>query len=516
MSRAARTLLLALATLTACGLLPAAVQAAFPGTNGKVAFTSARNGFPADSDLYTMGADGSAQTRITSLERDELYPSWSPDGTKLVFERNAGLRPDVWSANADGSNRRQLTTDAAGDFHPAWSPNGAKIVFASDRDAAQGTADLFVMNADGTGQVNITSTPGVNEDYPSWSPDGAQIAFSRDGDIYTASPDGSSLAALTQTPAIDVEPDWSPDGNQIVFRTGFSANDEIWKMNANGTGQVNLTNNGSLVDERPSWSPAGDKIVFVRGAFDNADVYVMNANGSGVTRLTNNTFLDTQAAWQPIPAPAAAGYPRPKGAGPMRAALVPAYRPCKYPNRRHGPPLDHPSCSPPKLMSRYLTLGSPDANGKVANMFATFSSRPIVGDPTTPADEADVNIHIAITDVRRRSDLSDYSGELRVRAAYRRQTDRDNNVTAGGGNDAGTSTDAAWAFTVNCVPTASTSVGSTCAYWTSIDAVTPGVIREGRRAILEYGKFEVWDGGADNRWQTQDNDLFLTQGLFVP
>ena len=515
MARALRTILVAALALTACGLVAAAAQAAFPGTNGKLAFTSARNGFPSDSDLHTMASDGSAQTRITSLDGDELYPSWSPDGGKLLFEHNAGSRPDVWIANADGSGAQQLTEDPAGDYHPAWSPNGAKIVFASDRDAAQGTSDLFIMNTDGSGEANITNTPAVNEDYPSWSPDGARIAFSRDGDIYTANSDGTSLAALTATPATDVEPDWSPDGNQIAFRTGYTANDEIWKMNANGTGQTNLTNNGSTVDERPSWSPAGDKIAFVRGAFNNADVYVMNPDGTSVTRLTNNAFVDGQAAWQPIPLPAPTGYARPKGAGPLKMALVPGYRPCKFPNRTHGLPLDSPSCNPPKLMSRYLTLGSPDANGQPANMFATFSARPIVGDPTTPADEADVNIHIAITDVRNR-DLSDYTGNLRVRAAYRRQTDRDNNVTTGGGTDAATSTDAAWAFTANCTATASATIGSTCAYWTSIDAVTPGVIREGKRAVLQYGKIEVWDGGPDGNWQTQDNDLFLTQGVFVP
>ncbi len=145
--------MVAAVVLTACALAPAAVQAAFPGTNGKLAFSSARDGFPADSDLYTMAGDGAAQTRITSFDGDELFPSWSKDGTKIVFERNPGLRPDVWVANADGSNATQLTQDAAGDYHPAWAPSGAKIVFASDRDDAQGTSDLFVMNADGSAEA---------------------------------------------------------------------------------------------------------------------------------------------------------------------------------------------------------------------------------------------------------------------------------------------------------------------------------------------------------------------------
>ena len=154
-------------------------------------------------------------------------------------------------------------------------------MFASDRDAARGMYDLFTMKVDGTSQVNITNTPDIVEDYPNWSPDGSKIVFSRDGNLYTVTPAGGSLTQLTNTPAVfEFEPDWSPTATQIVYRTGIIGNDEIWKMNANGTGQTNLTNNGSLVDEHPVWSPAGDKIAFTRDAFKNAEVYTMNADGS--------------------------------------------------------------------------------------------------------------------------------------------------------------------------------------------------------------------------------------------
>src|SRR6185503_5523709 len=120
----------------------------------------------------------------------------------------------------------------------------------------EGMFDIFVMNANGTGQLNITNTPTINEDYPAWSPNGSLIAFSRDGDIYTMTPAGGSLARLTTAVTDEIEPDWSSSGGQIVYRAGISTDDEIWKMNANGTSQVNLTNNGSLVDEAPVWSPA--------------------------------------------------------------------------------------------------------------------------------------------------------------------------------------------------------------------------------------------------------------------
>ena len=232
-----RALVAMLAAIATWSMLPAVAHAAFPGTNGKLAFGSARSGYPADNDLYTMANDGiTAATRITSMNLDELNPSWSPSGAEIAFERTNGLRSDIWIANADGTNPRQLTTHAANDTRPAFSNTGTKIVFASDRNSTAGTSDLFVMDANGANQVAITNTPTIDENYPSWSPDGTAIAFSRDGDIYKASPSGANLTRLTTSAITEFEPDWSPSSSQIVFRQGINGDDELWKINANGSG----------------------------------------------------------------------------------------------------------------------------------------------------------------------------------------------------------------------------------------------------------------------------------------
>ena len=235
------------------------------------------------------------------MSLDELNPSWSPSGAEITFERVNGLRSDIWIAEADGSNPRQLTSYAGNDTRPAFSNTGTKIVFASDRNSTYGISDLFVMDANGANQVAITNTPTIDEDYPSWSPDGTAIAFSGDGDIYTVSPNGANLTRLTTGPFTEFEPDWSPSSSQIVFRQGINGDDELWKINANGTGLVPLTQNGSVVEEHPVWSPQGDKIAFVRGAFKDAEVYTMNPDGSGITRITNNTVMDASPSWQAIP-----------------------------------------------------------------------------------------------------------------------------------------------------------------------------------------------------------------------
>ena len=126
---------------------------------------------------------------------DELYPAWSPDGARIAFQQDPGLHPEIWTSKADGTDLRRLTNNSADDLHPAWSPDGTKIVFASDRadPRRQPLRPVRDEAADGSGAVNITNTPTIDEDYPAWSPDGTKIAFSRDGDIATVAPNGTGL-----------------------------------------------------------------------------------------------------------------------------------------------------------------------------------------------------------------------------------------------------------------------------------------------------------------------------------
>jgi len=211
----------------------------------------------------------------------------------------------------------------------------------------------------------------------------------------------------------------------------------------------------------------------------------------------------------------ARGYPRPKGATPMRVPLVPAYRACASPNRQHGPPLSFGSCNPPALRSDHLTIGSPDANGRVASSEGSLRLSVFVGNPSTPADEADVNLAFSLTDVRRQTDLSDYTGQLEADLLVR-ATDRDNGEVAGGGPDPATVSDFPLAVPVACAATPDTGIGGSCGASTSIDAIVPGAIKEGDRSIWQLGALQVFDGGADGSVATAPNTLFAKQGIFIP
>jgi hypothetical protein len=205
------------------------------------------------------------------------------------------------------------------------------------------------------------------------------------------------------------------------------------------------------------------------------------------------------------------GYARPKGATPFRASLVTAYDQCTSPDRQHGPPLDSPSCAAPVPASGNLTVGTPDSNGALAQFAGSVRFDVVVGNPSTAEDEADVALVVSATDVRNTGDLSDYTGELQMMTSVR-TTDRLNGAAA---DEHGTVEDTPLTAPVQCTATAATG-GSTCALNTTLDALVPGSVTEGGRAVQQLGRVELWDGGPDADVDTADNELFAAQGVFVP
>ncbi len=120
-----------------------------------------------------------------------------------------------------------------------------------------------------------------------------------------------------------------------------------------------------------------------------------------------------------------------------------------------------------------------------------------------------------ITDVRNKADMTDYAGEVQASVVLR-ITDRDNALSPGGGSDAATVIDIPFPVNAACAPTADPLVGSTCAVSTSLEAIVPGAVKEGKRAVWQMGAIEVYDGGADGDPATADNTLFARPGVFVP
>ena len=305
-------------------LLSAAARAGLPTptptpvANGKIAFSSDRNG---NQEIYVMDADGSIQTPLTNDPAFDYDPAWSPDGTKIAFSSNRDGNFEIYVMDANGSNQTRLTNNPANDLRATWSPDGAKIAFGSIRD---GNFEIYLMNADGSNQINLTNYPG-SDFHPAWSPDGAEILFNseRAGDaseeIYVMDANGSNPMRVTNNEFYDDYPAWSPDGAKIAF-TSHRGGSEIYVMNADGSNQTPLTNN-TAVDSFAAWSPDGAKIVFYSGRdiqgppiATNYEIYIMEADGSNQTNLTNTPGEDSYPNWQGISAfatPTPTGTPGP-------------------------------------------------------------------------------------------------------------------------------------------------------------------------------------------------------------
>ena len=238
-------------------------------------------------------------TAFFASNRAEDAAAQTPNEDSIAFASDRDGNAEIYVMNADGTGQTRLTDNSADDWLPSWSPDGRRIAFYSKRD---GNREIYVMNADGSGQTRLTDNPAEDRE-PSWSPGGRRIAFmsNRDGnrEIYVMNADGSGQTRLTDNDATDAAPSWSPDGRRIAFVSGRDGNfGEIYVMNADGTGVTRLTDNPAY-DWHPSWSPDGRRIAFVSSRDGNREIYVMNADGTGQTRLTDNSAFDRWPSWSP-------------------------------------------------------------------------------------------------------------------------------------------------------------------------------------------------------------------------
>src|SRR5215212_9646472 len=207
------------------------------------------------------------------------------------------------------------------------SPEG-KIVFVrpgpdpSEHCFGQACSDIWVMDADGSSQTNLTKTPDTpdadnfHEYQPSWSPSGTQIVFVREipGQVFSEQPDvfvmdtdptTDDAINLTDTDASESDPAWSPDGTKIALAGVRNQGWEIVTMDTNGQNEAILTGDSFEGDDHaPDWSPDSTKVVFMKqsqvgGCCEPWEIWGVNSDGRGDTNLTNNPADDMGPSWSP-------------------------------------------------------------------------------------------------------------------------------------------------------------------------------------------------------------------------
>jgi len=324
-------LLLAVAALTAAG--PAG--ATLPGGNGKIAY--------ANVGIWVAGPVGENPTRLTSSIRD-ADPSWSPDGKQIAFTRLNGCQDpecvfgDVWVMDADGTDQRLVTKG----FNPSWSPDGEKLAYESCTTSGLYPCDndkrnVSLVNPDGTGRVDLTAgmrspcnaNTTSREVEPTWSPDGKKIAFISSAqncryEVYAMNADGTGQVRLSEAGVNEADhtPSWSPDGEEIVFSRSYEAEmPRVYSVDADGVlGEVAFPSARGL---EPAWAPDGRRIVY-RATPGNA---LTTVDVTGEARPLGTTGANPD--WQAIPntrpvisAPKPAPGSKTRNATPLIGAVV--------------------------------------------------------------------------------------------------------------------------------------------------------------------------------------------------
>jgi Tol biopolymer transport system component len=266
----------------------------------QIAFYTDRDG---NMEVYVMQLDGAGQTNLTKNPGKDWGPIWSPDGSRIAFTSDRDGNEEIYFINADGSGLTNLSRNPARDRIPVWSPDGRKIAFVSDR---AGQSDVYVMDSNGLNQSILVKDSGyvdINLNKISWSPDGSRIAFLYDSQtrwgIYVVSVDvpGIGFKLLNDT-WDEYLPMWSPVSDQIVFTSYRDGKDNIYIVNADGTGLLQLIDNEPM-EIMPLWTGDGNRIVYTTNRDGNYEIYIMNRDGSGQTRLTNNPANDFASACWP-------------------------------------------------------------------------------------------------------------------------------------------------------------------------------------------------------------------------
>jgi TolB protein len=295
-------LILFVALLSACSKL-------IDNEKAKVVYISRRIENSEDWQLLSMSIDGQNQEVLSNFNLCCAPPAVSHDGLKVAFSIYDTLGYSLYTIGIDGSNLKRISSGVQFCGQPAWSADDSKIVFVKNINDYNNIYNVYVINADGSGETRLTNQ---NQNFsPQFSPDDNSIFYSSSvgniTGIYKMNPDGSNKQLLTPKNKSFGAPKISPDGNRLALTSIDWMGSQLFVMTMDSSSLKQITftvepnhwDSGFAVlgNSDPEWSPDGSKLVYVSYENGSPDVFVINADGTGNKRLTDTPLRDENPCW---------------------------------------------------------------------------------------------------------------------------------------------------------------------------------------------------------------------------
>jgi TolB protein len=287
--------------LMCCLFLPQSAMAKELPLSKNILFSSNYSG---NWDLWAVQPDGQGLVQTTRTDEDELFPSVSPDGKKILY---ADSRRTLWTMDTNGADRAMIPLPPGIYAHPTWRFDGKKIAFVKYTVLPSDKGELWFIERHGGGwkePERLSSYPPTRI-YPSYSPDGLQLAyaeFRRDRILGVVEEIGivnlkkGAYRLITGDLTDTYHPVWSPRGDKIAYVSNKAGNYDLWIFNLKDKTHHSLTRNQSF-DGDPVWSPNGEEIAFVSARTGNREIWVISLLGDRLRQITDMKKTASNPFW---------------------------------------------------------------------------------------------------------------------------------------------------------------------------------------------------------------------------